>query len=325
MLGELIAILACLTFVTSNVLFRKTEHEASPAFINVVRTAIGTLTFIMVALVFGIFFEIFSLPGGLWFILIMSFVAGQVIGDTAYFTAQKDLGTTITLAIAMTFPLFTFILSIIFLKRPFDYIFIIATILVGIGVIIIGKCRIPMENVNSLNSTQAEINETQKNANLKSSIMFKAIVLALIASLGWAIGAVLIDFAINEIDRILERETLSSVLGNVIRFPFALLILLLLVWRENYLYSKSNFMPKKKRSSQTWFWLIIASIIGTSLGAYLYTEAIRLAGASLMSLIATATPLFSLPLTYFINHEKISRLGFLGVLITIIGVILILI
>lgn len=325
MLGELIAIFACLTFVTSNVLFRKTEHEASPAFINVIRTAIGTLTFIMVALAFGILFEIFSLPVGLWFILIMSFIAGQVIGDTAYFTAQKDLGTTITLAIAMTFPLFTFILSIIFLNRPFDYVFIISTILVGIGVIIIGKYKIPMENVNSLNSTQADINETQKKANLKSSIMFKAIVLALIASLGWAIGAVLIDFATNEIDRILDTETLSSILGNVIRFSFALLILLSLVWREKYLYSKLNFNLKKRRSSHTWFWLIFASIIGTSLGAYLYTEAIRLAGASLMSLIAIASPLFSLPLTYFINHEKISRLGFLGVIITIIGVVLILI
>ena len=325
MLGELIAILACLTFVTSNVLFRKTEHEASPAYINVVRTAIGTLTFIVVALVFGILFEIFSLPWGLWVILIVSFIFGQVIGDTSYFSAQKDLGVTITLALAMTFPLFTFILSIVFLDSPFDYRFIISTILVGIGVIIIGKCKIPMENVNSLNSNQVDINETNKNLKPESLIMFKAIIFALIASLGWAIGAVLIDFATNEIDRILDTESLSSIIGNVIWFPFALVILLSFVWREKYLYSKSNFTPMKKRSSQIWGWLIIASLIGTSLGAYLYTEAIRLAGASLMSLIATATPLFSLPLTYFINHEKISRLGFLGVVITIMGVILILV
>ncbi|MFX0146092.1 MAG: DMT family transporter, partial [Candidatus Hodarchaeota archaeon] len=295
MLGELIAILACLTFVTSNVLFRKTEHEASPAFINVVRTAIGTLTFIIVALVFGILFDIFSLPWGLWVILIVSFIFGQVVGDTAYFSAQKDLGVTITLALAMTFPFFTFILSMVFLDRPFEYRFIISTVLVGIGVIIIGKCKIPMENVNSLISNQADINETNKKSNPKSLFMLKAIILALIASLGWAIGAVLIDFATNEIDRILETETLSSILGNVIRFPFALLILISFVWREKYLFKKSNYQPKKKRSSQTWIWLITASIIGTSLGAYLYTEAIRLAGASLMSLIATATPLFSLP------------------------------
>lgn len=324
MLGELIAILACLTFVTSSVLFRKTEHEASPAFINVVRTAIGTLTFIIVALIFGILYEIFSLPWGLWVILIVSFIFGQVIGDTAYFSAQKELGTTITLALAMTFPFFTFILSIVFLNRLFDYRFIISIILVGIGVIIIGKCKIPMENVNSLNNSQDEINKTNLNLKPKSLIMVKAIVLALIASLGWAIGAVLIDFAINEIDRILDTETLSSIVGNVIRFPFALLILLSIVWREKYLYSKSNSSPRKMRSSQTWTWLILASIIGTSLGAYLYTEAIRLAGASLMSLIASATPLFSLPLTYFVNHEKISKLGFLGVVITTIGVIIIL-
>ena len=325
MLGELIAILACLTFVTSNVLFRKTEHEASPVYINVVRTAIGTLTFIIVAIIFGILCEIFSLPWGLWVVLVVSFIFGQVIGDTSYFSAQKNLGVTITLALAMTFPLFTFILSMVFLNRPFDYRFIISTILVGIGVIIIGKCKIPMDDINTLNSSQEDINETTKNLNPKSLIMVKAIVLALIASLGWAIGAVLIDFATNEIDRILDTDTLSSIIANVIRFPFALLILLSIVWREKYLYSKSNSLPKKKRSSQTWVWLILASIIGTSMGAYLYTEAIRLAGASLMSLIATATPLFSLPLTYFINHEKISRLGFLGVIITIIGVILILI
>ncbi len=325
MLGELIAILACLTFVTSNVLFRKTEHEASPVYINVVRTAIGTLTFIIVAIIFGILCEIFSLPWGLWVILVVSFIFGQVIGDTSYFSAQKNLGVTITLALAMTFPLFTFILSMVFLNRPFDYRFIISTILVGIGVIIIGKCKIPMDDINSLNSSQEDINETMKGLNPKSLIMVKAIVLALIASLGWAIGAVLIDFATNEIDRILDTDNLSSIIANVIRFPFALLILLSIVWREKYLYSKSNFTKKKRRSSQTWFWLIIASIIGTSLGAYLYTEAIRIAGASLMSLIATATPLFSLPLTYFINHEKISNLGFLGVVITIIGVILILI
>jgi len=325
LLGELIAIFACITFVTSNVLFRKTEHEASPAFINVVRTAIGTLTFIIVALAFGILCEIFSIPWGLWVILIVSFIFGQVIGDTSYFSAQKDLGVTLTLALAMTFPLFTFILSMVFLNQPFDFRFIISTILVGIGVIIIGKCKIPINNTNSLNSSQEDINETNINIKPKSLIMFKAIFFALIASLGWAIGAVLIDFATNEIDRILDTESLSSIIGNVIRFPFALLILLSFVWREEYLYSKSNSSPKKKRSSQTWIWLILASIIGTSLGAYLYTEAIRLTGASLMSLIATATPLFSLPLTYFINHEKISRLGFLGVVITIIGVMLILI
>ena len=76
----------------------------------------------------------------------MSFVFGQVIGDTAYFTAQKELGTTIALSISMTFPLFTFILSLIFLNQPFEPNLFISLILIGIGITIIGKTKIDSDN-----------------------------------------------------------------------------------------------------------------------------------------------------------------------------------
>jgi len=325
LLGELIAILACLTFVTSNVLFRKTEHEASPAFINVVRTAIGTLTFIIVALIFGILCEIFSLPWGLWVILIVSFIFGQVVGDTAYFKAQKDLGTTISLALAMTFPLFTFILSMIFLKKPFDLIIIISIFLIGSGVLIISKSRIDIGNSELIIIEQKQAFDESSINKYNVFIKIEAIIFAILASLGWAIGAIIIDYGTNRIDQILEIGTLSSIISNVIRFPFALLILTSMVLRENLIQNRSNHQIKIRKSIKSWQWLIIASLIGTSLGAYLYTEAIRLVGASIMALIASASPLFALPLTYLINREKISKKGFLGVVITIIGVILILI
>ena len=70
---------------------------------------------------------------------------------------------------------------------------------------------------------------------------------------------------------------------------------------------------------------MIGALIGTSLGAYIYTEAARTAGATFMSLIASASPLFALPLTYFINKEKITKFAFIGVVLTIFGVMLILI
>jgi len=44
-----------------------------------------------------------------------------------------------------------------------------------------------------------------------------------------------------------------------------------------------------------------------------------------MALIATASPLFALPLTYLINKEKISKKGFLGIILAILGVVIILI
>jgi drug/metabolite transporter (DMT)-like permease len=318
--GELIAILAVLTFVISNVLFRKTEHEASPSFINFFRTGIGMLTFIIIAVVLGIISYIFLLPLTLWMMLFLSFLFGQVIGDTAYFKAQKELGTTIALAVSMTFPLFTFILSLILLNQPFEYKAIISIVLIGVGIIVIGKSKISEENEKN-NIQDSKIRELK----LKSYTSFKFIGYGLIASLGWAIGLVIIDYATNQIDQILNTNELSSIIGNVIRFPFALFLLLLMVWRENRIADSSQSLHLFKKSSQTWVILIIASIIGTSLGAYLYTEAARTAGAIVMSLLASASPLFSLPLTYWLNKEKITKFGFLGVVSTITGVIVILI
>ena len=97
-----------------------------------------------------------------------------------------------------------------------------------------------------------------------------------------------------------------------------------MVWRENRIQDSSQYLHTFRKSSQTWIILVFASIIGTSLGAYLYTEAAR-TEPIVMSLLASASPLFSLPLTYWLNKEKITKYGLLGVIFTIVGVVIILI
>ncbi|MFX1494733.1 MAG: DMT family transporter [Promethearchaeota archaeon] len=323
MAGEWIAIIAVLTFVGSNVIFRRTEKKASPIFINFIRTTIGTITFLLLSFIFNIFSKIFVLPWELWILLFASFLFGQVIGDTSYFQAQKELGTTIALAISMTFPLFTFIFSLIFLNRPFEINLVLSLIMISTGIIIIGKTRINLENDN--NKEDGDKSLSLKIREFISKTSFKALLFGLVAAIGWAIGLVMIDFATNEIDRLLSLEGLSSIIGNVIRFPFALLILSSMVFSETYYQKKGKIEPTQKKDRKTWALLISAAILGTSIGAYVYTEAARTAGATVMSLIASAAPLFSLPLTYWLNKEKITKFGFLGVFITIVGVVIILI
>jgi drug/metabolite transporter (DMT)-like permease len=251
--------------------------------------------------------------------LFLSFLFGQVIGDTAYFRAQKELGTTIALAISMTFPLFTFILSLLFLGETFEYKVILSIVLIGVGIVIIGKTKIKESN----NKIESE-NWNHRDHDLNSSPSIKSIGYALVASLGWAIGLVIIDYTTNQIKQILLVDEISSIIANLIRFPFALLILTSMVWRENRTKDSSLHLHSFRKPSQTWLILVIGSIIGTSLGAYLYTEAARTAGAIIMSLLASASPLFSLPLTFLFNKERITKYGFLGVLSTILGVIVIL-
>lgn len=323
MLGEIIAVLAVLTFVGSNVIFRKTELEASPIFINLFRTITGMITFLLLSLFLNILYYIFLLPFEIWLLLFISFLFGQVIGDTAYFIAQKELGTTIALAVSMTFPIFTFILSLLFLERPFEIRMLCSLILVGTGILIIGKNKITTRSYE-IELGKNKIKEPHKPLKgLLKNTSFKALMAGVIASLGWATGLVIIDFTTNEIDNLLDTNEMSSILGNTIRFPFAVLLLTLMYVREDKISRRVNTTLKLKRSKRTYMLLTLGSIIGTSLGAYLYTEAARVAGANIMSLIATASPLFALPLTYWVNKEKITKLGFLGVILTIIGVLLI--
>jgi drug/metabolite transporter (DMT)-like permease len=321
MLGEIIAILAVLTFVGSNAIFRKTEHEASPTFINFFRTAVGTITFILIILFLDRINLVFQIPLDLWFILILSFVFGQVIGDTAYFSAQKELGTTIALAISMTFPLFTFILSLIFLDRAFKLNLLLSLMLIGVGITIIGKSKAGSEISKEI---QNHKNQNKRHSEIFSITLVKSILFCLIAALGWAVGAVMIEIATVKMDQIIQIEGLSSIIGNVIRFPFALLILTSMVWRENYFKNNRNSSSLQDRSYRTWILLLVASIIGTSLGSYLYTESVHIATADVVALIASAAPLFALPITYLINKETISKYGFAGVLLTIVGVVIIL-
>ena len=111
MAGELLAIGTAITFPLANAFFKKVDHLFTPAQINAIRLSIGAISFIIFILIFDQW-KMVSLVGlSLLIVLLISVFFGQVIGDTAYFTGQESLGTTIALAISGTMPFFTFILS----------------------------------------------------------------------------------------------------------------------------------------------------------------------------------------------------------------------
>jgi DME family drug/metabolite transporter len=301
--GEILAILANLTFALSNVIFRKVDRQISPAFINTFRTALGLVTFYLIAAFTGLIPKIFMLSTQLWLLLLTSIIFGQVLGDTFYFFAQQILGPTKAMAVSMTFPFFTFIFAILFLDRQFSILLIPAAFLITIGVILLGKAQ----------------EHNQNSSQIKRSKVFYGFLWGLFASLFWAIGIILTDYSMNQVDYYLNSGSQTTIIGNLIRFPLATGILFVWAfWERN-----RNPDLKIKKSTQTWFWLILGALIGTSLGAYLYAEAARVAGASLMALMASACPLFSVPLSYLFNREKMNIKSVIGLLFTTGGVLLV--
>jgi DME family drug/metabolite transporter len=316
MVGEWIAIAANFTFALSNTIFRKTERQVSPLFINTFRTMIGLLTFWILAVSMDLFKYLIHLPMDLIGLLIVSILLGQVIGDTAYFKAQHELGVTKALAISLTFPFFTFLLSIFFFDRPFNWVLIPAAGFICVGVLLIGKNY--QKELNIPNASESNILKSQIGISL-----YRGLGWAFLASIVWAFGIILTDLCMNRIDALFATGARSTILGNTIRFPIAVACLWIWLKHERHTENSNSNSPFNVNiSKSTWSWLILGALIGTSLGAYLYAEAARTAGASFMALMTAACPLFSVPLNYTFNREKIAKIGFVGVILTIIGIII---
>ncbi|MHA1910840.1 MAG: DMT family transporter [Candidatus Kariarchaeaceae archaeon] len=297
--GEVLAFLSIISYVLSSAMFRKIETKVSPEQINAFRTTFGALSFIIFGFFLSLYGNLNMYSLSLIALLLVSIIFGQIVGDTFYFHSQKRMGTTITLAITTTFPFFTFILSIIFLDAYIPLEFFISGFLIAIGVLVITFFQ-----------------NNPKDDESTTKIHLLPVVFALVASIGWAIGVVLTDLTFNEIGDISGNDT-ATMTGNLIRFPFAAMILIMMAYR-----SPSSKVTEWE--SGTWHWLLIASLLGTTLGVYFYSEAIRLAGASFVALIGTSSPLVAIPITWFVNGEKISKKSLIGIVFILSGVILIL-
>ncbi len=317
MYGEITAILTNVCFALSLVLARKIQNEATPIFQNAIRAAVGLLTFFIICLSFGVILMIFSLSSFLILMLMMSVLCTVIIGDTAYLQSQKTLGPAKALAITTTSPFFTIIFATLFLDRPFSILMIFSGILIGIGVIIITKEKTkkkdndPMQSINVQNSD----NKFEEKISVNT---LNGIIWATVAAISWAIGMALSDFSIYQVNIVLNLGILSTIVAMMIRFLFAASVLGMMAIIEG----RSQPIPK---SQNTWKILIISAILSYSIGSILFGEAVHIAGASFMSLISTALPLFTIPFSFLINKEKISKNEFFGVITTVSGVILILI
>ncbi len=318
MYGEIAAILTNVCFALSFVLARKIENEATPIFQNAIRATVGFLTFFIICLSFGILLLVFSLSLFLILMLIMSVLFTVIIGDTVYLHSQKILGPTKALAITTTTPFFTIIFATLFLSRPFSILMIFSGILIGIGVIIITKEKTKKNGYDTAPSIKDQNSNNQYK--LKDKIFLntlKGTLWATVAAVSWAIGIALSDFSVSQVNLVLNLGILSTMIAMMIRFLFASSVLSMIGLIEG----RKQPIPK---SRNTWKILIISAILSYSIGSLFFGEAVHIAGASLMALISTALPLFTIPFSYIINKEKISKKGLIGVIITFFGVILIL-
>ncbi|MHA1929828.1 MAG: DMT family transporter [Candidatus Thorarchaeota archaeon] len=288
--GFSIGMIGAIMYAFSVVVYRSQKDEIKPLTISAMKMWIALP--VMTLLVFlPLVPSPFIVPFETVIILALSIILGAVIGDTIYLISQERIGVSHAFPIAMSFPILTYALTIIFLGEA-----LIASRLVGVFIAVIGVIVI---------SREQESEDTQEKHATKFDAI--GIFLAILTSILYALGTVILQVGVTDVDPI-TANFIRVMSGSIAFAPM-------------FVVARFKGMPlPTKRATKL---VALAAFFGMGIGSLFYVIGVKYAGATIMSVIGATAPLFAVPVSVIFLKERVTRLAGIGILITIIGVILV--
>jgi drug/metabolite transporter (DMT)-like permease len=299
----LAALLTTLLFSISAICGHRTATQIGGVEANFWRACLATLFLAVWANTFGNGFEGAAFP-----VFVLSGLAGIGLGDSGYFQALPRLGSrrTVLLTQCLTAP-FAIGIEWLWLGTTLDMaeLFCITVILVGVAVALA-----PGEHL--------EITPRQ---------MFVGISGTVVGALGGALGAVLsrkayaIAHAAGE-----HPDPGTTGYQRVVGGAIALGVLLLIVkWRSAHAHGgileAKSFRVSRDKWRRLWPWVVANSLAGQTIGVTCMQWALENTSAGIVTAVIATTPILLLPMTRFIDGERIGVRSTIGALIAVAGVI----
>ena len=289
MMGVTTGLLATSIYAVSVVVYRSQSDSIRPMAISSIKMWVA-LAFMTVLVVLPIRSEPFYIPQEALAYLILSVIFGAVLGDYFYLIAQERIGVSYAFPIAMSFPIFTYLLAI---AVGFEELLLSRT--AGILLTVIGVILISKEQGHD------------EDHSVKRKIDKVGVGLALLVAIFFAIGAILLQVGVEDV---------SPIDGNFVRVAFGSVAFI-----PMFLIAKHRGMPTPPQ--RTVKIISVAGLLGMGLGSLLYVSTIKFVGAAVTSVLSSLSPLFALPISMVFLKERITRVAMLGVVATIAGVILV--
>ncbi|MBD3191187.1 MAG: EamA family transporter [Candidatus Heimdallarchaeota archaeon] len=349
-LGHLAAIGSMICSGIATILFKSQSDKVKPAGVNILKIVPASIAFVITSLVIGNIQDITNISWTAFIPLVSAAIFGIVGGDLLYLPSQHLIGVSKAYPIGMSYPLLTYIFSMIFFKEEFKLTKFLGIIIVILGISLIASSKttdkktLPKKSPNidmglywamthfdsSLNrlletngtKSSTSNNEPPKNEpNLSifqqqesSSPSKKAFILgiflAILASFTWATGTTLIKFGLNQTE--------------VTIIPINTARMLFLVPISFSIFIGTNRGKRKSYFSKTGILLIcIGGILGLFAGNILYLWGVDTVGPSTSAAINASAPLVATPLSIIFLKEKINLRIILGTLLTTGGILLI--
>ncbi len=299
-MGEIAALSASAVWALASLMFARLGKTVGPLVMNILKCVIA------VALMFV---ALWLLDGRLWpeglsnyelGMLAASGLAGLTLGDTAYFNALNRLGPRRTLLLAALTPPMTVLMAVPVLGEP-----VTAGLLAGMVLTMGGVVWVIRER-------HAPAGDDQDSANPPSSDGLSrdekiGLAFGVLAAFGQALGNVLTK---------LGGTHISALEISIVRLVFGIAGLGVVLGAMGRLSRAAE--PLRER--RTFAILFVATFLGTFLGIWLMNAGLRYTYTGIASTLSSTSPIFVLPLAYFIEGEKLSLRSIVGACVAVVGV-----
>ncbi|MEO7330900.1 MAG: DMT family transporter [Minicystis sp.] len=235
-----------------------------------------------------------SMPLGKAALLFVSGIIGLSLGDGAYFKAILSIGVRRSLLLLSMAPVFTALGGALFLDEALhlrDAAGILAVV-VGVAVVVY-----------------------EQQALRDGSLALEPPKLSAIGLL-FALGAAVGQAAGGLMSRLAMADGMSALDSALVRLPGGLLGIVVLAIGTGRLRHTARVL----RNPRLFGAIAAASVVGTFIGIWLSQYAIsHAASTAIASTLMAMSPVFALPLGYFLNRERISLRAVVGTLSAVGG------
>ena len=295
MIGELAALGAAVSWAIAPIMYRSALANCKPISANIVRLATNAAVLVVFLLVAGLGGLLVALPVWVIALTVISGVIGLGVGDTLYMYGLKALGVSRAVPLASSYPLFSFLWSILLLGQPIS-----VTALSGAALILLG--------IYLLTRPKTE----------EAKVTRRAILIGIAASLAtalvWSFSITLMDAAVMAANVSTIGENYAIVTVRIASLGLLFLVASPLIDRDR------NFLKLKRRDILL---LCVGGLVANGLGWLLMNYSFTQIMASQAIPISSTSPLFAAMAGFLFFREKATAKTMLGGVAVVAGVALI--
>ncbi len=298
MVGEFAALGSALVGVVGTIILRREGSRVSAIVLTGWRALFGSVFFLTLLPFFDGWASLATIPWWALGTLLVSTFFGQIIGDTMFYRCIATFGVARTMPVVSSYPLVTTFLAVTLLHESLD-----TRHLGGIGMVVAGLVVLTQQRAGGGKPRGERVSYLEP---LRTGA---PVWMLLLPVLGYGVSVFLLKPVLTAI---------SPIVANAIRLPITAAVLMTLA-----LSRRLPFQPAVARGR---FWVVVTTglLLTVGGGSFLFLLGIQLAGAARGGALASVGPLFALLLSPLLLHERITRRGVVGSLMTMTGVWLLL-